>query len=86
MKSNLSSVRIPITHLKTGQFAQIIQVDGYSNYVHRLREMGICKGTEIKIFQSGNPCIVCIEGNKICIGFNNHSNILVQPYMRENLC
>ena len=35
---------------------------------HRLKEVGLYKGVEIKVIKAGNPCILKTAGMKICIG------------------
>jgi len=46
----------------------------------RAEEMGLLKGVEVQILQSGNPCIVKLNGftkriySKLCIG---HIDVLV---------
>ncbi len=75
---------VPIEWLRAGQFARIGRVDGHLDHVHRLRELGLHGGTEIEIYQPGNPCIVRMAGNKVCIRSDSRLNVFVRPLEGEN--
>jgi Fe2+ transport system protein FeoA len=75
---------VPIEQLRAGQLARIGRVDGHLDHVHRLRELGLFGGTEIEVYQPGNPCIIRIAGNKVCIRSDNRLNVFVRPHGGEN--
>jgi ferrous iron transport protein A len=58
---------IPLELLRAGQFARISRVSGHPDHVHRLEEFGLRGGTRIEMFRPGNPCIIRLAGNKICL-------------------
>ena len=58
---------IPITRLRSGQAAYVDRIDGRADHVHRLEEFGLRGGTKIEMFREGNPCIIRMAGNKICL-------------------
>lgn len=70
---------IPLDHLKQGQAAQIGTVLGQADHVHRLHELGLRGGSRIEVFRPGNPCIVRIAGNKVCIRSDHRLRVMVQP-------
>jgi ferrous iron transport protein A len=70
---------IPVSRLHAGQAARIRQILGRADHVHRLEEFGLRGGTKIEMFRPGNPCILRIAGNKVCLRANDLLRILVTP-------
>ena len=58
---------IPLRLLPAGRCARIAQVLGQPDHVHRLEEFGLRGGPKIEMFRPGNPCILRLAGNKICL-------------------
>jgi Fe2+ transport system protein FeoA len=69
---------IALQRLKTGQRAEVSRVVGPADHVHRLEEFGLRCGTEIRMFRPGNPCILCMAGNKVCFRAENGLKVLVK--------
>jgi ferrous iron transport protein A len=44
-----------------------------------LEEIGVRGGLRIEMFRPGNPCIIRLAGNKICIRADDMLNVLVEP-------
>lgn len=70
---------IPLNLLKRGQSADVGRIDGQPGHVHRLGELGFRSGSRIEMFRPGNPCIVRIAGNKVCIRSDDLLRVLVRP-------
>ena len=70
---------VPVHRLRTGQSAQIRQIIGRPDHVHRLEEFGLRGGTQIEMFRPGNPCILRLSGNKVCLRADELLHILVAP-------
>lgn len=70
---------IPVTELKAGQLARVSRVVGRADYVHRLAEIGLRGGARIEMFRPGNPCILRMGGNKVCLRASGVVKILVTP-------
>lgn len=68
---------IPMRYLAVGQVAQIGQLVGQAEQVHRLEELGLRRGTTIEMVQSGSPCIIRVAGSKICFRDCDLVNVLV---------
>ena len=49
---------IPLELLSAGERARIVDIDGDAAFVNRLNEMGLSEDAEIKMVQSGSPCII----------------------------
>lgn len=70
---------VRLEDLAAGQRAQIVSLTGPEDVVHRLEEMGLRPGTFVRVFRSGNPCIVCLGGSKLGVRADDHVQILVNP-------
>lgn len=70
---------IPLSLLPAGQTAQVDQLVGSDEEVHRLRELGFTVGACLEMIQSGSPCIVRLAGCKLCLRDANLFQILVHP-------
>ncbi|MCH8921827.1 MAG: ferrous iron transport protein A [Planctomycetes bacterium] len=70
---------IPLNRLGPGEVGQIDQVMGRPEHVQRLEELGLRGGRHIEMVQSGNPCIVRLDGQKICFRGGESLNVLVRP-------
>ena len=70
---------VPLQKLVTGQSAEVLQIEGRADHVHRLREFGLRQGCRIQMFRPGNPCILRTGGNKICLRTDRFLNVLVKP-------
>lgn len=70
---------IPLNGLNVGQSAHVGRVVGRADHVHRLAEFGIRDGTKVQMFRPGNPCIIRMAGNKVCIRADGLLEVLVKP-------
>jgi ferrous iron transport protein A len=70
---------IPLCRLPAGHFAKIVDILGNPDHVHRLREFGLRGGMKIEMFRPGNPCIIRLAGNKVCLRSDDRLNVLVEP-------
>ncbi|MGQ9503620.1 MAG: FeoA family protein [Thermogutta sp.] len=77
-KAPVSEV-VRLEQLVAGQKAQIVDLRGAEDVVHRLEEMGLRRGTIVRMFRPGNPCIVCLRGIKLGVRADDHVQILVNP-------
>lgn len=62
-----------------GQSAHVSRIVGQADYVHRLEEFGLRKGTQLVMFRPGNPCILRMAGNKVCLRADELLNVFVTP-------
>lgn len=70
---------IPLHKLACGQPAEILGITGDPGRVHRLHEFGLRKGVNIEMFRSGNPCIIRMDGSKVCLRMDDSLQVLVKP-------
>ncbi len=69
---------IPLSLLAPGQCAEVDQVTGHPDHVHRLEELGLRSGAAIEIVQRGSPCIIRLSGQKLCLRADELFNVLVR--------
>ena len=70
---------IPLSRLPAGHSAKIIDILGHPDQVHRLAEFGLRGGMMIEMFRSGDPCIIRLAGNKICLRADDRFSVMVDP-------
>jgi len=70
---------IPIGRLVAGQSAVVSQILGRAEDVHRLEEFGLRSGTTVEMFRPGNPCILRMAGNKVCLRIQPSLAVFVAP-------
>jgi ferrous iron transport protein A len=70
---------VPLTLLTVGQTAQVGQVLGRPDQVHRLEELGLRGGVTIEMVQPGSPCIIRLGANKLCFRADELTRVLVLP-------
>ena len=70
---------VPLQLLDAGQIAAVTDIVGHRDTVHRLHELGLRRGAEVEMIQPGSPCIVRLEGNRLCLRADELLNVLVRP-------
>ena len=69
---------MPLGCLAAGACGEIADVIGRPEYVHRLREMGLRDGVRVEIVQSGSPCILRVDGQRLCFRNCETMGVLVR--------
>ena len=64
--------------MSRGEFAEIDQLVGQADAVHRLEELGFRSGVVIEMLQPGTPCIVGLGGQRLCFRRNDAVGVLVR--------
>ncbi len=70
---------ISLHQLPAGRAAFISGIQGDPDHIHRLEELGLRGRSRIEMFRPGNPCIIRLAGNKICLRANDLVHVLVEP-------
>ena len=70
---------MPLSLLSSGQRAQIGQVLGRPEHVHRLEDLGLRGGATIEMVQTGTPCIIRLGTHKLCFRADELTRVLVRP-------
>ncbi len=69
---------IPLNCLAAGVAGEIAEIVGRSEHVHRLHEMGLRDGVQIEVLQGGSPCIVRVNGHRLCFRDCETMGVLVR--------
>lgn len=73
---------IPLNLLNAGQIAEIGQIMGGPDFVHRLHELGLKTGAVVEMVRPGSPCILQLAGNRLCF----RADELVSVLVRTGVC
>jgi ferrous iron transport protein A len=69
---------VPLEMLRSGEQGRICDVNGSSDFVHRLQEMGLREGALVKMLQPGSPCIVDVNQQRLSFRTHDVATILVE--------
>ncbi len=75
---NSSFDLVPLTFLRADQMGRIGEVLGGGGVVQRLREMGLRDGAEVRMVRPGSPCIIRLDGRKLCVRSDQVASVLVR--------
>jgi|GEM_PF-1750884 Fe2+ transport system protein FeoA len=70
---------IPLACCPEGLPVRIEAITGPVAEVHRLRELGFRPGCRLQVLRCGNPCIVQLNGQKLCLRYSPEVQVLVEP-------
>jgi Fe2+ transport system protein FeoA len=70
---------VALTALQKGQIADIHELIGVPERIRRLEELGLRAGVRLEMVQSGSPCIVRIDGTKLCFRDGELASVIVRP-------
>ncbi|MFO0916853.1 MAG: FeoA family protein [Planctomycetaceae bacterium] len=68
---------VPLELLRAGDHAQICEIDGTAEFVHRLDEMGLRIGVTVRMIQPGSPCIVAAGNHRFSLRIDESAVVLV---------
>lgn len=71
---------VPLSALLAGESATVCRIAGGCHDVHRLEEFGLRGGARIRMFRTGNPCILRVGGGKVCLRSDPTLSILVDRH------
>ncbi|MCA9174078.1 MAG: ferrous iron transport protein A [Planctomycetales bacterium] len=78
MLDQVSMNLVPLELLKSGERAEILEVDGGSEDVHRLAELGIQSGAAVEMVQPGTPCILTVNDRRFTLRLDPAVMVLVR--------
>jgi len=65
--------------LRRGESAEISEVNGDAQTVRRMAEMGIRAGCRVEMIQDGSPCLLNVEGCRLCLRADALAQVMVSP-------
>jgi Fe2+ transport system protein FeoA len=69
---------VPLQFVAAGNSAIVLHVEGQPEDVRRLAELGVCRGRPLEVIQGGSPCIVQLDGSRLCLRYDDDCNVLVR--------
>ena len=69
---------LPMQLLNPGETGCIMDVEGDTQLVRRLDEMGLRAGVEIRMVQPGRPCIVAFDHQRLSFRGDDEAVVLVE--------
>jgi ferrous iron transport protein A len=72
---------LPLEMLRAGEWADVAEVCGDDGWVCRLAEMGVRTGSRLQVVQDGTPCMLNVEGCRLCLRGDACAKILVRPVL-----
>lgn len=56
---------IPLEFVQKNERARVVDIEGDPGLIHRLEEMGLQVGAVVQMVQSGRPCILRIDNQRL---------------------
>jgi len=69
---------LPLELLQTGEWADVADVQGDPAWVGRMAELGVRAECRLQVLQAGSPCLVQINGSRLCLRGEQAMRILVR--------
>ena len=69
---------LPLEMLRSGEWADVAEVSGEPGWVCRMAELGIRTGSRVQVVRDGSPCLLNIDGCRLCVRGDHCSQILVR--------
>ena len=70
---------LPLEMLRSGEWADVADVHGDPSWVGRMAELGVRAGSRLQMVQGGSPCLLQINGCRLCLRGECAMQILVRP-------
>ncbi len=70
---------LPLESMRTGDWADVAEVYGEPGWVCRMAELGIRSGSRVQMVRDGTPCMLNVDGCKLCLRGDACSQIFVRP-------
>lgn len=69
---------LPLDLLAAGESAEIVEVTGAPEEIHRLAEMGIRQGAVVRMVQPGCPCILTVDDRRFTLRLDTSVTVMVE--------
>lgn len=68
---------LPLELLQANEEASIVELVGDESQIHRLAEMGLRVGANIRMVRPGAPCLLALDGKRLSIRLSHDLDVLV---------
>ncbi|MGE5193790.1 MAG: FeoA family protein [Deltaproteobacteria bacterium] len=69
---------VPMHLLHPGETGSILEIEGDTQLVRRLDEMGLRAGVQVRMVQPGHPCIVAFDHQRLSFRGEDDAVVLVE--------
>ena len=70
---------IPLSDLGKDKSARVTDIPEGHVLMRRLAEMGITRGTELRVIRPGGPVILDVRGHRLVLGRGIVQRVMVEP-------
>lgn len=70
---------LPLSMLRAGELGLVHSVIGGMDLVRHLAEIGLQSGTRLEMIRPGTPCILRVDGTKLCVRGDELLQVMVSP-------
>lgn len=79
-KAQMATAVLPLTMAAAGQPLRLVEIRAGHELTHRLAELGLTRGVELKVVQdAGGPLLISVRGSRIAIGRGMAHKLMVAP-------
>lgn len=68
---------LPLEMLHANEVGQVVELLGNEAQVHRLAEIGLRIGAQVRMVRPGSPCLLAIDGKRLSVRLNLDLIVLV---------
>ncbi len=68
---------LPLELLQANEEASIVDLIGDVSQIHRLAEMGLRVGANIRMVRPGCPCLLALDGKRLSLRLSHGLDVLV---------
>jgi Fe2+ transport system protein FeoA len=77
-----SETLVPVDLLAPGEWGDIAEVTGATDWVGRMAELGVRAGNRLQVLRAGRPCLLQVGGSRLSLRGELSLQILVRPVSR----
>jgi Fe2+ transport system protein FeoA len=70
---------LPLDVLTTGEWAEVAELHGEPDWIHRMAELGLHAGSRLQMLCSGSPCLLLVGNTRLSLRGDWTMQILVRP-------
>jgi ferrous iron transport protein A len=77
------NVLLPLELMRAGEWAEVVEVFGDPAWVGRMAELGLRPGCRLQVLGAGSPCLLLVNGSRLCLRAEQAMQILVRSVAVE---
>ncbi len=74
---------VPLECLRSGEWAEVRDIEGQPKLVARLAELGLRVGVRLRMIHEGSPCLIQIGGGRLSLRGDEEMLVLVRPLTND---